>query len=65
MEATNLTCQLSVLAKQPKTYAVKQILHKSLIPKSARYIDTIYINNYAQDIYKTPNNIFYATNPKY
>lgn len=53
-----LKCQLT-----GKTYNVKKVCKIQDMPKSANYWDTIYIDRYSQDIYKTDSFIFYAKHP--
>ncbi len=66
MENVNLTCDLSVAARQPKTYHVKKVCKVAEMPKNARYHDTIYLfNKSCQDIYRTDSGIFYATNQRF
>jgi hypothetical protein len=67
MASIELTCNLSVLAKCPKTYVIRAICKVSEMPKNARYYDTIYPANppqTIQNIYRTDAGIFYATEPK-
>lgn len=65
MKTIQINCQLSERAGKPKKYNVKKVCKHSEMPKNANYHDTIYIDNYCQDIYKTDNFVFYAKHPRY